>query len=244
MMSRLRTCVATLALSIVPALVVGQVGYPPGRSPYRDIAQGSSITLTGGYFLGNGGDVGVGPNSGSTVGARFDLRAGKAVQLGVGVGYAQLERLIEDRKVHPLIRACGVETLGTMVLAGEAEREHVVGFCRRMLDGGLERRAEEVWEEIVSVAALLHPRELIEGIRRAVESGQIVERLARAEDAQDVLVAVGRQFVGLHPAGFDDPQPGRRRAFLEDEVAGGEVAQTGQCGQLLDLTEGRAREVG
>jgi hypothetical protein len=99
-MSRLRTCVATLALSIVPALAAGQVGYPPGRSPYRDIAQGSSITFTGGYFLGNGGDVGVGPNSGSTFGARFDLRAGKAVQLGVGVGYAQLERLIVNPFEH------------------------------------------------------------------------------------------------------------------------------------------------
>ena len=91
-MSRLRGCVATLTLLIIPAVTVAQVGHPPGRSPYRDIAQGSSITFTGGYFLGNGGDVGVGPNSGSTFGGRFDLRSGKALSLGLGIGYGQLER--------------------------------------------------------------------------------------------------------------------------------------------------------
>jgi hypothetical protein len=95
-MSRLRGCVAALALSLLPVPAAAQVGHAPSRSPYRDIAQGSSITVTGGYFLGNGGDVGVGPNSGSTFGARFDLRSGKALALGVGVGYGQLERLIVD----------------------------------------------------------------------------------------------------------------------------------------------------
>jgi hypothetical protein len=84
-----------LALAL-PAAAAAQVGHAPARSPYRDIAQGGSITFTGGRFLGNGGDVGVGPNSGWTGGARFDFRSGRALALGLGVSYGQLQRLIVD----------------------------------------------------------------------------------------------------------------------------------------------------
>ncbi len=88
-------CVLVLAgLAAAPA--AAQVGHAPAKSPYRDIKQGSSITFTGGRFLGNGGDVGVGPNDGWTFGGRFDFRSGRALALGVGVSYAQLQRLIVD----------------------------------------------------------------------------------------------------------------------------------------------------
>jgi hypothetical protein len=80
----------------MPATAASQVGHPPAKSPYRDIKQGSSITFTSGRILGNGGDVGVGPNSGWTFGGRFDFRSGRALALGLGVSYGQLERLIVD----------------------------------------------------------------------------------------------------------------------------------------------------
>src|SRR5688572_26768798 len=90
----------SLALTLALALALGsttgaaQVGHPPAKSPYRDIKQGSSITFTSGRILGNGGDVGVGPNDGWTFGGRFDFRSGRALALGLGVSYGQLERLI------------------------------------------------------------------------------------------------------------------------------------------------------
>lgn len=85
-----------LALALAPSLGAAQVGHPPAKSPYRDIKQGSSITFTGGRFLGNGGDVSVGPHDGWTFGGRFDFRSGRALALGLGVSYGQLERQIVD----------------------------------------------------------------------------------------------------------------------------------------------------
>lgn len=90
-----------LALALVLAApmvapAAAQVGHPPSKSPYRDIKQGSSITFTGGRFLGNGGDVGVGPHHGWTFGGRFDFRSGRALAFGVGVSYSELQRQIVD----------------------------------------------------------------------------------------------------------------------------------------------------
>ena len=85
-----------LVLALAPTIAAAQVGHAPRKSPYRDIKQGSSITIHGGRFLGNGGDVSVGPHGGWTFGGRFDFRSGRALALGLGVSYGQLERLIVD----------------------------------------------------------------------------------------------------------------------------------------------------
>src|SRR5206468_691368 len=42
---------------------------------------------------------------------------------------------------------------------------------RRLLDRGLDRRAPEVSDELVTSAAALHPAELMDGLRRAVAEG-------------------------------------------------------------------------
>ena len=86
---------ATLGI-VTPAGLMAQVGHAPSKSPYRDIKQGSSITFFGGRFMGNGGDVAVGPHAGWTYGGRFDFRSARALALGVGLSYGQLTRLIVD----------------------------------------------------------------------------------------------------------------------------------------------------
>ncbi|HEU5170353.1 MAG TPA: hypothetical protein VFU46_07440 [Gemmatimonadales bacterium] len=125
-----------LALSC-PALAAAQVGHPPASSPYRDIRQGSSLTFLGGRFMGNGGDVGVGPNTGWTYGGRFDLRAGRAVSLGLGLSSGQLERLIVDPfEDDPAQRASGpvdqrvtfAEALITLNLTGGKTWNHFAPF--------------------------------------------------------------------------------------------------------------------
>jgi hypothetical protein len=78
----------------------GQVGHPPQSSPYRDIRKGHTFTATGGYFSGNGGDLGIGPHGGAIIGARYDIRTANAIQVGIGVAHASLDRLI----VNPFVR--------------------------------------------------------------------------------------------------------------------------------------------
>lgn len=91
-----------LAPLVAPAApLAAQVGHNPAHSPYHDIAKGSSITFTGGYFGGSGGSVGVGPNSAWTFGGRWDFRAGGAVSFGAGVDYGKFERLLIDPFLAP-----------------------------------------------------------------------------------------------------------------------------------------------
>ncbi len=97
MLTALRTPAAWLTLALVcPGLLLAQVGHPPESSPYHDLAKGNSFTVTGGKFLGDGGRVGVGPNSGYTFGIRYDFRASRALALGLGVERGNLQRLIVD----------------------------------------------------------------------------------------------------------------------------------------------------
>jgi hypothetical protein len=82
----------------IPA--AAQVGHAPGSSPYRDIPKGHSFTATGGYFAGDGGDFEIGPHKGALFGARYDIRTGSTIQLGLGVAHGTLERFI----VNPFVR--------------------------------------------------------------------------------------------------------------------------------------------
>lgn len=93
---RLAPVLATLLALGGASAASAQVGHPPRSSPYHDLGKGSSFTLVGGRLLGNGGRLGVGPNSGNTYGVRFDLRASRALSLGLGVERGNLERLIID----------------------------------------------------------------------------------------------------------------------------------------------------
>jgi hypothetical protein len=87
---------APLAATLPAGRLAAQVGHDPRHSPYRDIAQGNSLTVMGGRFLGSGGSVGVGPHSGWTYGLRWDFRAGGPVSFGLGVDRGNLERLYID----------------------------------------------------------------------------------------------------------------------------------------------------
>jgi hypothetical protein len=62
-----------LVLGATPSLARGQVGYPPERSPYRDIEGRSDFYLMTGYWSSARDYAGVGPHSGPLVGARYDV---------------------------------------------------------------------------------------------------------------------------------------------------------------------------
>jgi len=95
-----------LLLTICPVLAA-QVGHPPQTSPYRDIRKGHTVTATGGYFSGDGGEFGIGPHSGAIIGVRYDIRTASAIQVGLGLAHASLDRFIVDPFVRLANRRSG-----------------------------------------------------------------------------------------------------------------------------------------
>src|SRR5918998_4359459 len=79
--------------------LTGQVGHPPGDSPFRDIRKGHTLTAIGGYFGGSGGDFNIGPHKGAVYGGRYDIRTGSTVQIGVGFAHGSVDRFI----VNPFV---------------------------------------------------------------------------------------------------------------------------------------------
>lgn len=96
-MKRLLLSGVMVAVAIGSAGPAGaQVGHEPRKSPYRDIVKSKSLMFQTGYFGGSGGSLGVGPNSGQTVGGRFDLRLSNTFQFGFSFNRGDLERLIQN----------------------------------------------------------------------------------------------------------------------------------------------------
>ncbi len=89
--------VVTLGMTILLASAAhAQVGHPPERSPYREIYKGHTITGFGGYIGGSGGRFQIGPHDGPVFGIRYDIRTASAVQMGLSLARADLDRLIVD----------------------------------------------------------------------------------------------------------------------------------------------------
>jgi len=98
-LTRLRPLVLGLAGVLAPALAAAQVGHPPAGSPYRELARGNSVTFFGGRFEGNGGSLGVGPNTAYTYGARFEFRSANPLSFGAALHRGTFERLIVEPRL-------------------------------------------------------------------------------------------------------------------------------------------------
>jgi hypothetical protein len=101
-----RSVAASVALYVfaAPALM-GQVGYPPEKSPFRDIRKGHSLTAVAGYFGGNGGRFGIGPHDGMVYGGRYDIRTASTLQFGLSISHGALERFVVDSLVATSLRS-------------------------------------------------------------------------------------------------------------------------------------------
>jgi hypothetical protein len=96
-MDRKRAALLLLLLaSAVAQRGAAQVGHDPARSPYRTLRFGQYISLIGGRFQGDGGQLGVAPHHGSTLGLRYDALSNGTLSLSFAASYADLERLIID----------------------------------------------------------------------------------------------------------------------------------------------------
>jgi hypothetical protein len=87
--------------------LAGQVGHPPGHSPYRDIPKGHSVTLLVGYLGGDGGRFAIAPHAGALFGFRYDIRTASALEMGLGFAHGNLDRLIVDPFVRVADRVSG-----------------------------------------------------------------------------------------------------------------------------------------
>lgn len=87
-----------LAFTLVAAPLAGQVGKPPGSSPFRDISSNLTLTPFAGYMWGGGGTLGLGPQNGPVGGARLDVRVSAPINIGVQVSYGDYQRSYIDLK--------------------------------------------------------------------------------------------------------------------------------------------------
>jgi hypothetical protein len=124
------------ALAATPVAARAQVGYPPSASPYRDIPRGHTITATGGWLGGTGGSLHLGPHSGATYGARYDVRTNAFLQLGLDVEHGTFDRFIVDPFVRLADRTRGpvrqsltfVEASLQFNLTGNKSWNHIAPF--------------------------------------------------------------------------------------------------------------------
>ena len=95
-----RTLMSAATMAVLAALhwtgAAAQVGHPPESSPYRFLDSRYQLTLVGGYALGNGGRVGVGPSTGMLGGVRLDLHLSGPATAGFGIVAGRLERRLLD----------------------------------------------------------------------------------------------------------------------------------------------------
>ena len=95
-----------------------QVGHSPENSPYRDIRNGTYLLFSGGYFAGNGGSLGVAPHDGPVVGLHLTFMGNRTVQVGLGMMYGHLQRLIQDPDRVPGQRTSGPVDASALWLDG------------------------------------------------------------------------------------------------------------------------------
>ena len=83
------------------------VGYPPQKSPYRDLEYHSELTAFGGYFSPASEPAGVAPRGGPMGGIRYEVNVGGPVQLVARFARASSERNVIDPTLPAASRALG-----------------------------------------------------------------------------------------------------------------------------------------
>jgi hypothetical protein len=88
--------VIALALGTAAATAQAQVGYPPAESPFRDLFYRQEATLFAGYYNSGRDPVGVAPQGGPMIGARYEVRVGGPAQFSLRAAYVRSERKVVD----------------------------------------------------------------------------------------------------------------------------------------------------
>ena len=98
-----------LAAAAAPLGAQGvDVGYPPPRSPFRDLEFKQEATLFGGYYLAGKDPAGVALQSGPMFGIRYEVGVGGPAQIVARLSHVQSERLVVNPVEPAATRNLGV----------------------------------------------------------------------------------------------------------------------------------------
>lgn len=100
---------AAAALGAAPAGAQQVVGYPPARSPYRDVESSQRVSLFGGYFRPQNDEIGATPRGGPILGLRYEIPVGGPAAFTVRGAYIDSHRTAYDPTL-----AAGARGLGDM----------------------------------------------------------------------------------------------------------------------------------
>ena len=126
---------AAAAAALLASTAGAQVGYPPARSPFRDVEFRQELTLLTGYYAASTDPAKVAPQSGPMVGVRYDVRVGGPASLTARVARVFSERNVVNPGLAPGAgRALGTESwplylsdVGiTLALTGQKSFYHLV----------------------------------------------------------------------------------------------------------------------
>lgn len=127
---------AGLVLAAAATPLSAQVGFPPERSPYRDLEYKREWTWFGGYFNARRDPENIAPRDGPLVGVRYDMRLAGPTYISGRIATAFLPRNILDPKQPIGDRYVGEETVPLMLsdlgfglnLTGFRSWRHLVPF--------------------------------------------------------------------------------------------------------------------
>jgi len=98
------------AFAAVPAAAQVDVGYPPPKSPFRDLEYKHELTLFGGYYMSAKDPAGVAPKSAAMEGIRYELTVGGPVQFVARLARVNSERQVIDPLQPRASRDLGVQS--------------------------------------------------------------------------------------------------------------------------------------
>lgn len=112
--------IAALACAALaaPSSSGAQVGYPPERSPFRDLEYKHELTLFGGLYQAGDDPAGVAPQSGPLAGLRYELRVGGPAHLMLRFAYVDSERQALNPAEPAAARDLGVHSAPLYMLDG------------------------------------------------------------------------------------------------------------------------------
>jgi hypothetical protein len=94
----------------VPAAAQVDVGYPPPRSPFRDLEYRHELTLFGGYYMAAKDPAGAAPTSAPMEGLRYELVVGGPAQLVFRLARVNSERNVINPLEPRATRNLGVQS--------------------------------------------------------------------------------------------------------------------------------------
>ena len=102
-----------------------------------------------------------------------------------------IQSLIENPAADQWVRGTAIQSLVTLVAAGQKERDEIVSYFATLFRGKLKRRPSQVWNALVSHSTDLYPAELLADIERAYDDGLVEPGYIALDDVQRDL-ALGK----------------------------------------------------